>query len=178
MPSTAIGESDIFDLFSKQWALVSAGRLDDFNACTVSWGSMGTLWRRPGTNGAVITIYLHPSRLTCEYMQKHQRFTVSFFPHAFRRSLQIMGSLSGRDANKTALAGLSPMTLDGSVGFEEATIEFTCRKLYQHQFSKADIAEDVQAYYENNPGAYPVDENGAWQPHWMFIGEVESVLRR
>ena len=48
-------EYKVFELFQKQWALVTAGNMEKFNSCTVSWGSMGTLWTRPGKTGSVIT---------------------------------------------------------------------------------------------------------------------------
>ena len=37
-----------FTMFEERWALVTAGTLDDFNTCTVSWGSMGNMWPRQG----------------------------------------------------------------------------------------------------------------------------------
>ena len=40
-------ETDILKLFDEKWALVTAGDLDDFNAMTISWGGMGTLWNKP-----------------------------------------------------------------------------------------------------------------------------------
>lgn len=33
-----------FTMFEDRWALVTAGTLEDFNTCTVSWGSMGNVW--------------------------------------------------------------------------------------------------------------------------------------
>ena len=41
----------VFDMFAKQWALVTAGNMEDYNTCTVSWGSLGTIWTRPGKSG-------------------------------------------------------------------------------------------------------------------------------
>lgn len=46
----------VFDLFRKQWAVVAAGNMEKFNACTVSWGSLGTLWTRPGHSGSIVTV--------------------------------------------------------------------------------------------------------------------------
>ncbi len=54
----------VFELFHQQWALATAGDREHFNSCTLGWGSMGTLWTRPGKSGAVITVYLHPARYT------------------------------------------------------------------------------------------------------------------
>lgn len=169
-------EYKIFDLFEKQWAVVTAGTMERFNSCTVSWGSMGTLWTRPGKNGAVITVYLYPTRYTREFLASNDTFTVSFFPQECRKALGILGSRSGRDGDKIALSGLTPVSLGDSVGYQEASMTFLCRKIYQHQFAKEDIAPDVQEYYKANPKVYPVDENGEWQPHWVFVGEIiESV---
>ena len=36
--------TDIFSLFDKKWALLTAGSKESFNSMTVSWGSLGTLW--------------------------------------------------------------------------------------------------------------------------------------
>ena len=59
--------------------------------------------------------------------------------------------------------------------YEEAEKTFLCRKIYQHQLAKEDIAPDVQEYYAANAKVYPVDENGEWQPHWVFVGEIIEV---
>jgi len=165
----------IFDLFKNQWALVSAGDIDNFNACTVSWGSFGTLWTRPGKDGATITVYIHPGRYTNEFMKKSDVFTVSFFSEEYRKALGYMGSHSGRNEDKAAVAGLTPLSVDNSVMFKEASITFVCRKVYQHQFAKEDIAGDVQEYYKTNPKVYPVNENGEWEPHWVYVGEIKEV---
>lgn len=38
---------NVFELFDRQWALVTAGSAAHFNSCTVGWGSLGNLWGRP-----------------------------------------------------------------------------------------------------------------------------------
>lgn len=168
----------MFEQFSKKWALLTAGTMDHYNACTVSWGGMGTLWTRPGKNGDEITVYLHPARYTQAFFREHGTFTVSFYPESSRKALMYMGSHSGRDGDKAAQAGLTPVPMGDSVTFREAEMSFLCRKVYAYPFAKEGIAEDVQAYYRDNPGAYPVDENGDWQPHWIFIGEVLEARRK
>lgn len=168
-------EYKIFDLFKNQWALVTAGNMDKFNSCTVSWGSMGTIWTRPGKSGSVITVYLYPTRYTRELMMESETFTVSFFPKECKKALAVMGSRSGRDGDKVAAAGLTPVSIGDAVTYEEAELTFLCRKIYQHQLSKEDIAPDVQEYYEENPKVYPVDDDGQWQPHYVFMGEILEV---
>ena len=165
----------VFDLFHNQWALATAGDIRKSNACTIMWGSLGTLWARPGKSSSVVTVYLHPARYTYELMRESPIFTVSFFPEEYKKALGYMGSHSGRDGDKTAGAGLTPAAFGEGVTYGEANLTFLCRKIYQHQFTKEDIAPEVQEYYKANPKVYPVDENGEWQPHWVFIGEILDV---
>ena len=77
------------DLFKERWALVTAGTMDDHNACTIGWGSLGTLWGR-----RTVTVYVYPSRRTFDYLRARDTFTVSFFPPAFKKALGVMGTLS------------------------------------------------------------------------------------
>lgn len=172
MVNFAENDYKIFEMFHKQWALVTAGSLEHFNSCTVSWGSMGTLWTRPDKGGQVITVYIHPARYTQEFLTESDTFTVSFFPECYRKALAYLGSHSGREEDKVAVTGLTPIAMGDSVTYEEAELTFLCRKVYQHPFNKEGISEDVQEYYKANPKVYPPDETGEWQPHWMFVGEI------
>ena len=70
------------------------------------------------------------------------------------------------------------MAFGSSVTYEEADLTFLCRKLYQHQLDREDLVTDIQDYYRVNPKAYPVDENGDWQPHWLFIGDILDVSEK
>lgn len=168
----------VFEMFRRQWAVVAAGTAEKYNACTVSWGSLGTLWTRPGKTGSIVTVYLYPTRYTNEILRGSENFTVSFFPAAYRKGVAILGTRSGRDGDKIAASGLTPVPVDDTMGFREAELTFVCRKIYQHQMTKEDIAPDVQEYYRNDPKAYPVDENGEWHPHWIFVGEIKDVIDR
>lgn len=175
MVNFAENDYKIFEMFHKQWALVTAGSLEYFNSCTVSWGSMGTLWTRPDKSGQVITVYIHPARYTQEFLTESDTFTVSFFPECYRKALAYLGSHSGREEDKVAVTGLTPIAMGDSVTYEEAELTFLCRKVYQHPFDKEGISEDVQEYYKANPKVYPPDETGEWQPHWMFVGEIIDI---
>lgn len=156
----------VFDLFKKQCAIVTAGTTKNFDGCTVGWGSLGTIW-----NKDTVTVYVHPARYTSEFLLNNDTFTVSFFPEDKKNAVMYMGSHSGRNEDKAINAGLTPMEMHGSVGFQEASLTFVCRKLYQHQFTKEDLASEIQKYYENGKKIYP-DGNGGWQPHYVFVGEV------
>lgn len=161
-------------MFDKQWAIVTAGTLDHFNSCTVSWGSLGNIWGHSGKSCPIVTVYVHPARYTSEFLKDNDIFTVSFYPNAFKKAMGYIGSHTGRDGNKVKDAGLTPITIGQGVTYKEANLTFVCKKLYQHQFSKNDIVPEIQEYYASMPKVYP-DFKGGWQPHIVFIGEIISV---
>lgn len=153
----------IFDLFSNQWALVTAGGPEHYNCCTIAWGSLGSIWGA-GVNKPIVTVYIHPSRYTCGFMQDSEYFTVSFFPREYRKALGYLGSHSGRDGDKVKAAGLTPKPMGQAVTFEEAHLTLLCRKLYQNQFDRERLAPEIR---------YDVYHDG--EPHWEFIGEIVDV---
>ena len=160
-----MGISDIFSKFDKQWALVTAGKGAEHNTMTVSWGGMGTLWNKPA-----VTVYVRPSRYTHEFLEREELFTVSFYGEQYRRDLATLGRLSGRDCDKVANTGLTPMPVETSFGqtvtFAEAELTLVCRKMYRRDMDKAEIRQDIAA------GHYDEDEPA----HTVYIGELVAVL--
>jgi len=169
-------EFKVFDIFSHQMAIVTAGDIDNFNGCTIGWGSLGNIWSRAGSASPIATVYVYPSRYTCDFLKANKYFTVSFFPKEYRNALGYMGSHSGRDGNKAKAAGLTPVKIGDGVTYKEASLTFLCKKLYQHEFVKDDLLPEIQNYYKANPAAFPLDENGDWQTHYMFIGEIIKTI--
>ena len=74
----------VFDMFNNEWALATAGTPDRFNTCTISWGSLGSIWGNAGKAKPIVTIYIHPTRYTNEFLRSNELFTVSFFPKEHR----------------------------------------------------------------------------------------------
>ena len=79
------GQYDVFKMFDKQWVLAAAGTLEDFDGCTIGWGSLGSLWGLRNDGRLIVTIYVNPLRYTSEYLLKNDCFTVSFFEEKYRR---------------------------------------------------------------------------------------------
>ncbi len=155
-------KTDIFMKFDKEWALLTAGSLDDHNAMTISWGGMGTLWHKP-----VVTVYVKPVRHTYEYMEKNDYFTVSFYPERYRKALMLMGSKTGRDCDKDKEAGLTAETVGESVTYKEAEITLLCRKIYFNDLDTANMSADVvRTNYT------------AEAPHRMYLGEVIGIIEK
>ena len=165
-----------FTMFEDRWALVTAGTLEDFNTCTVSWGSMGNIWGPNGGDMSTVTVYIHPARYTQEFMAKYDTFTVSFFPESHRKALGYLGSHSGRDEDKVANSGLTPVAAGNGVTFKEADLTFVCKKLYEHQFDEAHLADSVKEYYAANPSVFTQAGKDRWEPHYMYIGEVVEAI--
>ena len=168
-------EYKIFEMFKKQWALVTAGNIENHNNCTIGWGSMGTLWSR-GKLGATMTVYVHPARHTFNYLINNDTFTVSFYDEEYKNQLNYLGSHSGKDEDKISAVGFTPVKVQDTVTFKEAKCTFVCKKLYQHEFKKENLAPEIQDYYISRPSAFPLDENGEWHAHYEFIGEIIEVI--
>ena len=95
-------EYKVFELFDKKWALVTAGNIQHYNCCTVSWGSLGNIWGTAGNSRSTVTVYVHPARYTSEVLKESDIFTVSFYPETSRKALGYLGSHSGRNENVSA----------------------------------------------------------------------------
>lgn len=151
-------------LFGKDWMALAAGREGDFNAMTIGWGGLGTLW---GMDNAVVTVYVAPTRYTHEYMEKNEYFTVTAFPEAHRDALKVLGSRSGRDGDKIAAAGLTvSFTELGNPIFNEGRLVLECRKIYRAPFDPAGMGERGKAVYA--PGRN-------LKPHTIYMGEVVNA---
>ena len=150
-----------FTKFDKDWALLTAGTEGDCNSMTISWGGMGTIWNKP-----VVFLFVKPVRYTWQFMEESEYFTVSFYPEEYRQALTVMGSVSGRDCDKDAAAGLTPVPAGEGVTYVQAEVTLLCRKIYWQDLDLQRIPADVvrQSYLEE-------------APHRMYIGEVLDVIR-
>lgn len=150
-----------FTLIGKQWMLLTGGNKEKYNTMTASWGQLGVLW-----NKDILTCYIRPNRYTYEFVENNEFFTASFLGEQFRDALKFCGANSGRDYDKAAEAGITPVELDGCVGFEEADMVFVCRKLYADN-----IKEELFLTGDNIPEkCYSSDPY-----HKSYIAEITAV---
>ncbi len=59
----------IFEMFDKDWGLVTAGTMECHNSCTISWGSLGNIWGDGNKSLPIVTVYIHPARHTSEFLK-------------------------------------------------------------------------------------------------------------
>jgi flavin reductase (DIM6/NTAB) family NADH-FMN oxidoreductase RutF len=117
---------NVFKIIGEDWMLITAGKIDDFNMMTASWGTMGILWNKP-----IAICFIRPQRYTYNFAEKYDYYTLSFFEEKHRKILQICGSRSGRNINKVEATGLKPMETDmGNICYEQSRLFLECRKLY------------------------------------------------
>jgi flavin reductase (DIM6/NTAB) family NADH-FMN oxidoreductase RutF len=150
-------------LWSQQWLLLTAGdfQAQAFNTMTVGWGSLGTMWGKPFAQ-----VVVRPGRHTRGFIDLYDTFTLCAFPENCRAALQILGSKSGRDGDKIAEAGLTPVASAevAAPGFAEAELVLECRKIYGQEmdpagFLDADIGKN-----------YPARDY-----HRIYFGEIVAV---
>lgn len=156
--------SNPFNLIGEDWMLVTAGEMGDFNTMTASWGALGVLWGRK-----VAFVVIRPHRYTFQFVERSDTFTLTFFCENYREALNICGTKSGRDGDKVAEAGLTPLpSPSGSVYFAEACLVLECRKLYAQDF-------DPTLFVDKSIDAevYPAKDY-----HRLYVGEIVGCWRQ
>ncbi|MDO8587094.1 MAG: flavin reductase family protein [Armatimonadota bacterium] len=151
-----------FKLVGADWMLITAGPPDAYNTMTASWGGLGVLW-----NKNVCWCVIRPQRYTYQFIEKAESFTLSFFEERYRSALNVCGSSSGRDVDKAAATGLTPVaaTLPGATSFAQARLVIECRKIYFQDLAPEHFLDPI--IHDN----YPQKDY-----HRMYFGEVMNCL--
>ena len=155
--------SNIFTLFDKKWAIVTAGDKNvGFNGMTVSWGGFGIMWNRP-----VAFIFVRKSRYTHEFLDKSSSITISFLSDEYKEAKVLFGRESGRDVNKFEKAGLHPVFEPDFNGYypKEAEYVFKMKSLYNIDLSTDNMPENIKNNF------YPTNDI-----HTMYICEIKEYL--
>lgn len=84
-------------------ALVSCGDGDDRNLITVAW--TGTIC----TNPPMLYISVRPERYSYDIIRRHMEFTLCLTTEAMARTVDWCGVRSGREVDKWAESGLTPL---------------------------------------------------------------------
>ncbi|MBP7177012.1 MAG: flavin reductase [Thermoclostridium sp.] len=153
-----------FKLIGTDWMLITAGNMNSWNTMTASWGGLGFLWNR---NAAIC--FVRPSRHTYSFMENNKYFTLSFFDSSYRKALNYCGSHSGREYDKAAETGLTPIAGEEDfVYFEQARLVLVCEKLYSQDFDPARFTNPELIAMNYPLGDY----------HRMYAGGIISCLKK
>ncbi|HHT88258.1 MAG TPA: flavin reductase family protein [Clostridiales bacterium] len=151
-----------FQLIGKDWMLITAGTEEKVNTMTASWGGLGVMY---GKNVAYVVI--RPQRYTKEFVDREDTFSLSFFDKEYRKTLNYLGTVSGRIENKIEKSGLTLVYYNGTPYFDEANHVLICRKLFRQPLSLDGLLDErlVNTWYRNG------------DTHTLYIAEITDILR-
>lgn len=151
-----------FQLIGKDWMLITAGNEEKVNTMTASWGGLGVMY---GKNVAYIVI--RPTRYTKEFVDQEETFSLSFFDKGYRKTLNYLGTVSGRNEDKIAKSKLTVVRYEDTPYFDEAKLVFICKKLFKQPLNTDGLVNDQlkQTWYRT--GDY----------HTLYIAEITAVLQ-
>ena len=157
-----------------EWMLVTAGNTatgaGNWNTMTASWGALGELWNKDAA-----FIFIRPGRHTRGFIDDNSLFTLSFFEEKYHEALAFCGEKSGRDYDKAAETGLTPIVFGGgiagdkivgAIAFQEASEIIVYRKIYTQDIDPAHFLDPSIA--DN----YPQKDY-----HRMYVGEALTLLK-
>ena len=150
-----------YDKIGTEWMLCTAGGEGSYNTMTCSWGHLGSLWNLP-----TAICYVRPQRYTREFIDREEKYTLCFFPPEYKKALGYLGTKSGRDEDKVAAVGLTPVHGEDYTYFAEASLVLVCRTLYQAPLTEAGFRD--KAVMDKN---YPNKDF-----HDLYVGHIEKVL--
>ena len=155
---------NVFELFHKDWMLITSGAPEQKNTMTASWGGMGIMWAKN-----VAYCVIRPQRFTYRTMEAGEYYTFSFFEERrCRDQLNHMGKVSGFDEDKIAGSGLTPVDVGfGCTAFTEAKCVMTLRKLY---YTDVNPQNFIDASLDK---IYPTGDY-----HRMYFGEIVECFVR
>lgn len=156
---------DPYELFTSVWRvlddtgllLASADVNGRPNAMAIGWGAVGPIWSIP-----TFTALVRPSRYTHGLIKQTMDFTVNVPRKGLEKAVSICGTLSGRNADKFAKAGLTPTKARSTTSpiIKECVAHFECRVVCQLDMSEDAIEPEIRRAYRS--GNY----------HTVFIGKI------
>lgn len=156
---------NIHPLWDKEWFVLTSGdyAAARFNLMTVSWGAMGNMWDKP-----FALVVVRNTRYTFEFMNRYDTFTLTAFPGEWRDALlNVIGTKSGRDCDKVAETGLTPIpsTRVAAPGYAQADLIIECRKIYQQDYDPGHFIDpSINDHYKLK------------DYHRVYFGEILAIL--
>ncbi len=147
-------------MIADEWLLITAGNQTAHNMMTGSWGALGEMWGKD-----IATVVIRPTRYTYGFMEENDYFTISVLPSSVKQAVHgVCGSKSGRDIDKTAVTGLTPV-FDQGVYFDQAEVVLICKKIYASDVNPENFIDKSldEKWYNNDY-------------HRMYVGEIVKVL--
>ena len=163
-------QENLFDLIGKDWLVMSAVKDGRLPPMTGAWATMGILWQKP-----VVICAVRPERFTREFLDASDVFSLTVFENSWRKMLGYCGTVSGRQEDKVAKAGLTVAHKDGVPYFEENRMAFLCKKLCVTPLAEEDFLGNSAFTDKWYGGENRADGTGGGY-HLLYIAEITDVL--
>ena len=155
-------KDNLFTAINDDWMLITAKKEDgSVNTMTASWGGFGILWGRP-----ICFCVIRPQRYTLEFVEEAENLTLSFLKDGYKEALNLLGRKSGRDCDKIAESGLTVVEDGEIVGFGEARMVISGKKIYTDIIKESGFIDKTII-----DSKYPHRDY-----HKVFICEIEKVF--
>ncbi len=144
--------------------LVTQGKRNSTpNVMTIGWVLFGTVWGRPE-----IAVFVRPSRFTHVLLEEQPAFTVNIPSPSLSRAVEECGKRSGRDTDKFALCGLTPLYLEGFPvpSIVECIASIQCVVVEKSHVESDSLLPSIREMY------YPQDDY-----HTIYFGEVQAAWK-
>ena len=150
-----------FTLIGKEWMLVTAEKEGKVNTMTASWGGLGVMWHKN-----VAYVVIRPQRYTKEFIDSSDTFSLSFYDESYRKQLEYLGAVSGREEDKIAKVGFTKGNKDNTPYFDEARLVLICKKLYSQKYDPESFIDKTidEKFYPNK------------DYHTLYIVEITKAL--
>ena len=157
-------QENFIQSIGSEWMLITAGNQSGYNMMTASWGFAGVMWGAPTAIAAI-----RPQRYTMEFVEREGYYTLSFYGEN-KKLHGVCGKQSGRDIDKTAETGLTPLFDEetGAPYFAEARLVLICKKVYCQPLSSEGFCDPTLADANYAAGDY----------HNMIYGKIVKALVR
>lgn len=142
--------------------LITTKAGEKVNSMTIGWGTYGTEW-----STEMFVVYVRESRFTHDLLEQNSEFTINIPLGEYDKNiLSICGTLSGRDMDKIAKAGLTLEEGDevSVPALKEFPLTLECRVVFKQK-------QHVELIDEKFAKFYPL-EDGKADEHIAYYGEV------
>ena len=137
---------------------------DKVNSMAIGWGTIGVNWGKP-----MFLAYVRESRFTHELLEQNPEFTINVPLGDFdRKILTVCGTQSGRDMDKLAVCGLTPVEPEviSVPGLKEFPLTLECRVLYRQDEELSLFTPEMREKW------YPAGTDGGRDFHTTYYGEI------
>lgn len=141
-------------------AFFTVGDNNKANTMTISWGSIGFMWKKP-----MFMALIRESRYSNEFLGKNKTYTISIpYSGSMKEALKICGTKSGRDINKEKEAGIkfvSSKLVEAPI-VEGCKRYYECKIVFKQEMNLDNIDEKIKET------CYPEHET----KHILYFGEI------